>query len=37
MPKLIIKNIAAMNAVESQQIKESWKSIMKKRQLEMEQ
>jgi hypothetical protein len=33
--KLIIKNIVLMSAVGLQLIKESWKNIMKRRQLEM--
>ncbi len=31
MQKLIIKNIVQMNAAESQLIKESWKSTMRKK------
>jgi hypothetical protein len=36
-PKHIIKNIVVMSAAELRLIKELWKSIMKKKQLEMEQ
>ncbi len=37
MQKHIIKNTVQMIVVELQQIKKLWKSIMKKRQLRMEQ
>jgi hypothetical protein len=36
-PKHIIKNIAMSNAVGLQQIVKLWKSIMKKKQLKMDQ
>jgi hypothetical protein len=35
MPRLITKNIVLMNVAELQQTEELWRSIMKRKQLEM--